>query len=138
MVKVQKMIFFIDCSIFSNFLCSRLPFCCLTANGSGLCVRAGFSAENSERATKLKFTKKCRTGTFDPPDAKPLLAVCAICSAFSMPFLLCISFPLYRFLFPNFCKVSLQNRVVFYLHHSTNFLRCPERILLGQTLTALK
>ena len=44
----------------------------VAANGSGLGVRAGFSAENSERATMPKFTKKCRTGTFDPPDAKPL------------------------------------------------------------------
>ena len=35
-----------------------------------LCVRAGFSAENSERATKLQFTKKCRTETFNPSDAK--------------------------------------------------------------------
>ncbi len=42
-------------------------------NGLGLGVRAGFSAENFERATKSKFTKKCRTGKFAPPDAKPLL-----------------------------------------------------------------
>ncbi|KQS93805.1 hypothetical protein ASG21_19805 [Chryseobacterium sp. Leaf394] len=47
----------------------------ITANVSGLGVRAGFSAENSERATKRKFTKKCQTETFTPPDAKPLLAV---------------------------------------------------------------
>ncbi|MFV0191222.1 hypothetical protein OBK29_15035, partial [Empedobacter falsenii] len=44
----------------------------IATNGSGLGVRAGFSAENSERATMPKFTKNCRTGTFDPPDAKPL------------------------------------------------------------------
>src|SRR5690606_1606775 len=63
----------------------RFGFFTLTGNGSGLCVRAGFSAENSERATKLKFTKKCRTGTFDPPDAKPLLAVRCLYSLFRSP-----------------------------------------------------
>jgi len=45
----------------------------LAHNGPGLGVRAGFSAENSERATKFKFTKNCQTETFTPPDAKPLL-----------------------------------------------------------------
>jgi len=45
----------------------------MSANGSGLGVRAGFSAKNSVRATKRKFTKNCQTETFTPPDAKPLL-----------------------------------------------------------------
>jgi len=45
----------------------------VAANGSGLGVRAGFSAENFERETKPKFTKNCRTGAFDLPGAKPLL-----------------------------------------------------------------
>jgi len=51
---------------------------CIACNGLGLGVRAGFSAENSERATKPKFTKNCQTETFAPPDAKPLLAVAFI------------------------------------------------------------
>jgi len=42
-------------------------------NVSGLGVRAGFSAENSKRATKFKYTKNCQTETLAPPDAKPLL-----------------------------------------------------------------
>jgi len=59
--------------------CFQRSFSRIAGNVLGLGVRAGFSAENSERATKPKFKKNCRTGTFAPPDAKPLLVAVLFC-----------------------------------------------------------
>ena len=38
----------------------------------------GIFSRKFRASDKAKFTEKCRTGTFDPPDAKPLLGAVVV------------------------------------------------------------
>ncbi len=62
-----------------RFIYFRVVFFSMSANGLHIAVRAGFSAENSVRATMLKFTNKFQTEEFRPPDGNMFV----MCSAIS-------------------------------------------------------
>jgi len=70
---------FIICFSFLVANC-QLFFCLFTLGGNGwrLCVRAGFYHQTFLRSRNFKFTKNCHTKHTHPPDAKPLLAACAV------------------------------------------------------------
>lgn len=48
----------------------------LAANSLHIAVRAGFSVENSKRATMLKFTNKFQTEALCPPDGNMFVMGC--------------------------------------------------------------
>lgn len=50
----------------------------MSYNGLHIAVRAGFSAENSERATKLKFINKFQTEALFPPDGNMFVVCCIL------------------------------------------------------------
>lgn len=72
----------------------------LTANVLHIAVRAGFSVENSKRATKLKFTNKFQTEALCPPDGNMFF------SGSAFHFLLANSISLSKLVFSRFCSLN--------------------------------